>query len=92
MIRSFYLNNIVYYITGSSSVVFVLSYFQPGLFRIAVLILLLLGVAIVMDWLLIFSKKTGLLAKRTTTERFSIGDPNKVAIQLDNRYIEKIIN
>ena len=85
-LSSFYLNNIVYYIAGSASVVFVLSYFQPGLFRIAVLVLILLGVAIVMDGLLIFSKKKGLLAKRMTTERFSIGDPNKVVIQLDNNY------
>jgi uncharacterized protein (DUF58 family) len=85
-LSSFYLNNIVYYIAGAASAVFILSYFQPGLFRIAVLILLLLGVAIVLDGLLIFSKKKGLLAKRMTTDRFSIGDPNKVVIQLDNKY------
>jgi len=84
--KSFYLNNIVYYIAGSASVVFVLSYFQPGLFRIAVLILLLSGVAVLLDALLMFSKKKGLLAKRMATERFSIGDLNKVVIQLDNKY------
>jgi len=86
MLKSFYFNNIVYYIAGSASVVFVLSYFQPALFRIAILILLLLGVAILLDGLLIFSKKRGLLAKRITTDRFSIGDPNKVVIQLTNKY------
>ena len=86
MLRSFYFNNIVYYVAGSASVVFVLSYFQPALFRIAILILLLLGVAILLDGLLIFSKKKGVLAKRTSTDRFSIGDPNKVVIQLINKY------
>ena len=86
MLKSTYLNNIVYYIAGSASMVFVLSYFQPALFRIAILILLLLGVAILLDGLLIFSKKKGVLAKRITTDRFSIGDPNKVVIQLTNKY------
>ncbi|MEP7371788.1 MAG: DUF58 domain-containing protein [Chitinophagaceae bacterium] len=85
--KSFYLNNIAYYVAGSASVVFVLSYFHPALFRIAVMILLLLVVAILLDAVLIFSKKKGLLAKRITTDRFSIGDLNKVVIQLDNQYI-----
>lgn len=85
-LTSFYLNNIVYYIAAGASVVFVLSYFEPGLFRIAGLILLLLGIAIVVDTLLIYSKRNGVDAKRKTAERFSIGDPNKVSIHLDNRY------
>lgn len=86
MLKSFYLNNIVYYIAGTSSVVFVLSYFFPGLFRIAGLILLLLAISIIVDSLLLFSKKKGVLAKRNTTDRFSIGDPNKVALHVDNKY------
>ena len=67
-------------------VVFVVSYFHPALFRIAGLILLLLALAIVADALLIFGKKQGLFAKRITTERFSIGDPNKVVLHLHNNY------
>lgn len=86
MTKSFYLNNIVYYIAGVASVVFVLSYFEPGLFRIAGLILLLLGVSVVVDGLLIYSKKKGIIAERKTTDRFSIGDPNKVVLHFDNRY------
>jgi hypothetical protein len=64
---------------------FVVSYFQPALFRIAGLILLLLALAVVTDAILIFAKKTGLLAQRNTTERFSIGDPNKVVLHLINK-------
>ncbi len=86
MIRSFYLNNIVYYIAGSAAVVFVLSYFEPGFFRIGGLILLLLGIAIGVDALLVFSKKKGIRAERDVTDRFSIGDPNKVKIYIDNTY------
>ncbi|MGZ8511283.1 MAG: DUF58 domain-containing protein, partial [Chitinophagaceae bacterium] len=86
MLKSFYLNNIVYYIAGTASVVFVLSYFQPALFRIAVLILLLLAVAIVIDALLVYGKKRGIIAERKTTDRFSIGDANKVVLKVDNKY------
>ena len=86
MIKSFYLNNIAYYIAGSSAVVFVLSYFHPALYRIAWLILLLLGISIVIDFILVYSKGKGIHAERMVTERFSIGDPNKVVIRLENKY------
>src|SRR5688572_22617666 len=84
--KTFYLNDIVYYIAGAASVVFVLSYFQPALFRIAGLILLLLALAIATDALLLFGKKMGFFANRVTTERFSIGDPNKVVLHVENKY------
>lgn len=86
MIKSFYLNNIVYYIAGAASVVFVLSYFHPALFRIGGLILLLLGISILIDVILIYSKGQGIKAERMVADRFSIGDPNKVVIHLINQY------
>ncbi len=86
MIRSFYLNNIVYYIAGAASVVFAASYFIPALYRIAGLILLLLGMALLVDTLLAYSRKKGVSAERELTDRFSIGDPNKVNIYLFNHY------
>ena len=86
MIKSFYLNNIAYYIAGAASVVFVISYFYPALFQIGGLILLLLGIAIFIDSLLVFSKRKGMSAERIVTDRFSIGDDNKVVISLNNHY------
>jgi len=86
LIKSFYLNNIVYYVAGSASVVFVLSYFFPAWFRIGELILLLLLMAVVIDALLVFSKKDGCGAERIVSDRFSIGDDNKVVIILRNHY------
>lgn len=85
--RSFYLNNIVYYIAGVVSVIFVLSYFQPAFFQIAVLVLLMLALAVVIDSYLLYSRRKGIDARRNTTERFSIGDSNKVTIHLENRYL-----
>ena len=86
MIKSFYLNKIVYYIAGTAAVVFVLSYFFPILYRIAGLILLLLGIAVIIDALLIYSKRKGFFAGRSTAERFSLGDENKVTLRLENKY------
>ena len=86
MIKSFYLNNIVYYIAGLASVVYVLSYFQPALFPIAGLILLLLGITIIIDFILVYSKGKGIQATRLVSDRLSIGDVNKVMIRLVNNY------
>lgn len=86
MIKSFYLNNIVYYIAGAAVVIFVLSYFEPALFRTAWLILMLLGIAVAVDALLAYSKRKGIEAERILTDRFSIGDPNKVTLWLENNY------
>lgn len=86
VIKSFYLNNIVYYIAGSAAVVFVVSYFEPALYRIGGLILLLLAIAVVIDTVLVYGRKKGINAERIVADRFSIGDPNKVIIQIVNHY------
>src|SRR5690606_14290841 len=85
MIKSFYLNNKVYYIAGGAAVVFALSYFEPAFFQVAILVLLCLLLAVVIDSILLYSKN-GVHASRETTERFSIGDPNKVTLHLKNLY------
>jgi uncharacterized protein (DUF58 family) len=86
LIKSFYLNKVVYFIAGAAAVVFVLSYFFPVLFRVATLILLMLGIAVFIDAVLVYAKKEGFLAGRVTAGRFSIGDDNKVTLQLQNKY------
>lgn len=84
--KRFYLNNIVFYIAGGAAVLFVISYFIPAFFEISGLLLLLLVIAVVVDTILIYSKKNGMVASRDVSERFSIGDPNKVSIHVLNNY------
>ena len=48
---------------------------------------LLLALAIAMDGLLLFAKRKGISARREAADRFSVGDPNKVAIHLRNHYV-----
>lgn len=84
--RSFYFNRIVYYIIGVAAVIYVLSFFYPRIFKIGGLLLLLLGIALVLDIFLLFIKRKGFSAERITTDRFSIGDENKVVVRLNNHY------
>jgi len=84
--RSFYLNKIVYYIAGTAAILYALSYFIPFFYRIAGLMLVLLGVAVFVDFILVYSKKQGIRATRTLPERFSIGDQNQVKLELTNQY------
>lgn len=86
MLRSFYLNRLVYYILGFAAVLFLLSYFYPVVFKVAVLIFPLLLMAIFIDTVLLFSKKDGLETHRFLSERFSMGDENKISLQLTNHY------
>lgn len=85
MIKSFYLNNIVYYIGGAAAVVYVISYFFPFLYQLAGIILVLLLMAVVVDTLLIYAKN-GIDAEREVADRLSIGDENKVTLHIQNKY------
>lgn len=86
ILKSFYLSNVVYYIAGIASVTYVVSYFFPPLFRIGSVILLLMGVAVLIDFLLVYGKISGIKATRLVADRFSISDANSVVIHLENNY------
>jgi uncharacterized protein (DUF58 family) len=47
----------------------------------------LLAIAVVVDAILCYSNKNGIVASRKLTERFSLGDENKVYLQLKNNYV-----
>lgn len=85
MIKSFYLNNIVYYIAGTAAMLYLMSYFFPRIFPAGGLVLICLAVAVLIDTLLLYTRN-GLKAVRILTDRFSIGDANKVELELENRY------
>src|SRR6266487_1927136 len=84
--QSFYLDKIVYYIAGSSVILYIFSYFIPVLFDVASIILVLLGTAVLVDSFLIFAKRYALRAERITADRWSNGDHNKVVLHFQNNY------
>ena len=77
----------MYYIGVAGVIGFVLSYFFPVLFQLGTLVFLLLGIAVFLDSLLCYGKRSGLEAERITSERFSLGDNNKVSVLLKNNYV-----
>ena len=86
IIKSFYLSNMVYYVAGAAAVIYVLSYFFPAIYTIGSLLLLFMGIAILIDGLLVYGRIRGIHAHRSLSDRFSIGDQNKVLIHLENHY------
>ncbi|WP_018629683.1 DUF58 domain-containing protein [Niabella aurantiaca] len=84
--QSFYLNKIVYYTGGAIALLFIASYFHPALYTIAALLLALLSIAVLADALLVYGKSKGIIATRTTPDRLSIGDENRITLHLFNNY------
>ena len=84
--RSIYLNNIVYYIGGAAAVLYLASYFYLPLYDVASLILGILAIVVFADIILLLAKKRGLIATRTMAERLSMGDDNKIILNLFSNY------
>ncbi len=80
----------MYYAGFVSVALFVLSYFVPILFSLAIIVLICLVIAILVDSILLFSKRNGISAKRVLPERLSNGDINKIEINFINKYSFKV--
>lgn len=63
-----------------------MTYFLPSTFNVALLVLLFLLLATLVDVALLYALKTGIIATRTLPDRFSIADANKVSLFISNRY------
>ena len=83
---SFYLDRKALYVGFAASIVFVLSYFLPGLFDVGLILLLLAGIAVLVDIMLLYQKKQGITAFRSLPDRLSNGDDNKITIEVENNY------
>lgn len=83
---SFGLQGYVYAILLGIALVFALSYFWPGLFDVASLLLVCLIIAVAVDSLFLYSRKQGITVSREVPERFSNGDENKVLLHFSNQF------
>jgi len=83
---SFYLGRVVYVAGFAASALFMLSYFVPVLFNVALLVLLFVALGILIDFILLYRIRKGIEAHRHLNDRFSNGDENKVVISLKNHY------
>jgi uncharacterized protein (DUF58 family) len=67
-------------------VLFVLSFFWYWLFNIAQIALVFFAFMFLLDYTILFVRKSGVKVVRQAPERFSNGDNNKVQLQVKNRY------
>ena len=84
---SFYLKRVAFFIAFCASVLFVLSYFIPPLFDIALAILLFTIIAIFIDAILLYSKNSGINARREVPDRLSNGDENHILIEIEKIFL-----
>ena len=86
MHRNLFLKSLFYYAAVAVAVLYALSYFFPGLYRVATLTLLLLGIALLADIFLLFASRKGIEASRELADRFSIGDDNRITLQFKSYF------
>lgn len=86
VIRQLYLGKRGYAALAVIAFVFFLSYWFWVLYPIALFLVAMLVVLFVVDFLLIFGKKGGIVGGRRLPEKFSNSDENEVEISIENAY------
>ena len=85
-IKSLYFNPRVFYAMGVIAVLFLFSYWINGLYPVAQVAFMLLGIAVLFDGITLFKKKEGIRATRNLPEKFSNSDVNDVPLEIQNKY------
>lgn len=85
MLQSFYIRNSFFIVGAVAATLYFISYFVPVLYQLANIILLLLLLTVVLDAVLLYSKK-GITAERKLANRLSMGDDNKIELVVKNKY------
>ncbi|MFT3750791.1 MAG: DUF58 domain-containing protein [Agriterribacter sp.] len=89
-LKNFYLSlqltRRTYAVLAAIVLLFIISFFSEPLYNIAIAALLLLGIVVLIDILVLYSRRNAFSAERHTAERFSNGDENPVHLILQNNY------
>lgn len=85
-IRSFYFTGRFFWVCGLLAVFCLVAYFFPSLYYIARISALVLPCIVVADFVLLWSRRKGVFARRDMMEKLSNGDLNDVRIHLENKY------
>jgi uncharacterized protein (DUF58 family) len=88
--KNLYINNRFFFSLIGVGILYVFAFFFPGLMMVAHVVLLLVFLAAMVDYLLLFREKDGVLAQRILPEKLSNGDENPVKVDIKNNYSFKI--
>lgn len=89
-IKSFYLSSRFFLFVLAVTLLYVLSYFLPGLFEISNICLVTIIFLLLSDVIILYLNKKGINAYRETPNRLSNGDQNEIRIFLKSNYGFKV--
>lgn len=88
--KNLYINNRFFFTLIGVGILYVFAFFFPFLMIFGHVILLLVFLAVMVDYLLLFRETNGILAQRILPEKLSNGDENPVKVDIKNNYSFKI--
>lgn len=88
--KNLYINNRFFFTLIGVGILYVFAFFFPGLMMAGHITLLLVFLVAMVDYLLLFREKDGVLAQRILPEKLSNGDENPVKVDIKNNYSFKI--
>ena len=84
--KNLYINNRFFFTLIGVGILYVFAFFFPVLMIVGHVVLLLVFLAAMVDYLLLFREKDGVLAQRILPEKLSNGDENPVKVDIKNNY------
>nr|WP_314499824.1 DUF58 domain-containing protein [uncultured Chryseobacterium sp.] len=88
--KNLYINNRFFFMLIGVGILYVFAFFFPFLLMVGHIVLLLVFLAGMVDYLLLFREKDSVLAQRILPEKLSNGDENPVKVDMKNNYSFKI--
>ena len=89
--KSLYIAKVVYYFIVGIVFLFVLAFVFPFLLGITQLFFMVLILMLLVDGIILYKTKKGILCERNVPERLSNGDENPIAIFIENHYSFSIL-
>ena len=84
--KNLYINNRFFYLLFAVGILYILSFFFSRLMMVSHVFLVLIFIAFIVDYLLLFFQKNAVQAQRVLPEKLSNGDENSVKIDIRNNY------
>lgn len=84
--KNLYINTRFFFTLIGVGILYVLAFFFPLMMILAHIVLLVCFLVLMVDYLLVFNQKNGVLAQRILPEKLSNGDENPVKIDIKNTY------
>lgn len=88
--KNLYINNRFFFTLIGVGILYVFAFFFPFLMIFGHIVLLLVFLAAMVDYLLLFRERKGISAQRILPEKLSNGDENPVKVDIKNNYSFKI--